>query len=243
MAKDPAFLFYPADWLSGVMGMTFEQKGAYFELLIYQFNNGKFSLAQAKQVLGICFSSVWEVVGKKFKNESGLLWNERLQLEIDKRKNFTNSRRINALGKKTNNKKTKAQAKHMHKHMGNENTNRNINTDRVENGNLVDEPKVEIYPTFNDFWNLYDKKIDRPKCEKKWGNLSQKEKEACMEYIPVYQLSQPDKQYRRHPETFLNNKTWENEVIRQNGHGQPIKTDWNEVAKSGEEFLRKQGLA
>ena len=27
MAKDPAFLFYPGDWLGGTMGMTLEEKG------------------------------------------------------------------------------------------------------------------------------------------------------------------------------------------------------------------------
>ena len=40
MAKDPAFLFYPNDWLGGTMGMTFEEKGAYMELLMMQFNRG-----------------------------------------------------------------------------------------------------------------------------------------------------------------------------------------------------------
>jgi uncharacterized protein YdaU (DUF1376 family) len=38
MAKDPAFLFYPTDWLGGTMGMTFEQKGAYMNFLMLQFN-------------------------------------------------------------------------------------------------------------------------------------------------------------------------------------------------------------
>ena len=40
MGKDPAFLFYPGDYLSGTMGMTFEEKGAYVELLMMQFNRG-----------------------------------------------------------------------------------------------------------------------------------------------------------------------------------------------------------
>ena len=40
MAKDPAFLFYPNDYIGGTMGMTFEEKGAYIELLMLQFNRG-----------------------------------------------------------------------------------------------------------------------------------------------------------------------------------------------------------
>ena len=60
MGKDPAFLFYPNDWLGGTMGMTFEQKGAYMELLMMQFNQGQFTEAQAKQVLSICLS-IWKM--------------------------------------------------------------------------------------------------------------------------------------------------------------------------------------
>ena len=36
MSKDPAFLFYPNDYLGGTMGMTFEMKGAYIDLLIHE---------------------------------------------------------------------------------------------------------------------------------------------------------------------------------------------------------------
>lgn len=72
---------------------------------------------------------------------------------------------------------------------------------------------VEIYPTFEDFWNLYDKKVDRDSCERKWSKLSQSEKEAIISYIPNYIAAQPDKKYRKNPQTFLNNKSWNNEII------------------------------
>jgi uncharacterized protein YdaU (DUF1376 family) len=122
MSKDPAFLFYPNDYLGGTMGMTFEMKGAYIDLLIFQFNNHQFTESQAKQVLSICFSSVWEVLKNKFKKDGEFYFNERLREEIDKRKAFSESRRINALhDKKPRKSKPKAYAKHM----GNENENEN----------------------------------------------------------------------------------------------------------------------
>ncbi len=31
--------------------------------------------------------------------------------------------------------------------------------------------------------------------------------------MPRYKLSQPDKQYRKNPVTFLNNESWNNELI------------------------------
>jgi len=34
-----------------------------------------------------------------------------------------------------------------------------------------------------------------------------------MEYVVKYKLSQPDKQYRKNAETFLNNKGWLDEII------------------------------
>lgn len=119
--KDPAFLFYPGDWMGGTQWMTFEQKGCYMELLILQFNTEKFTESQAKQVLSICFEIAWPMLKQKFIFESGLYWNERLKSEIEKRKIFTESRRINGLGKKTYDK-------HMHKHMEDENENRNYNS-------------------------------------------------------------------------------------------------------------------
>lgn len=101
--------------------MTFEQKGAYVDLLIFQFNNHHFTEDQAKQVLSICFASVWDMLKNKFKTEGEndeYLYNERLRNEINKRKAFSESRRINALHPKKN---KKAYAKHM----GNENENEN----------------------------------------------------------------------------------------------------------------------
>ena len=37
-----------------------------------------------------------------------------------------------------------------------------------------------------------------------------------MNYIELYKQSQPDKQFRKNPETFLNNKSWNDEIINTN---------------------------
>jgi hypothetical protein len=83
------------------------------------------------------------------------------------------------------------------------------------------ETKIEVYliPTFDQFWDLYDKKIDPGKCKKKWLKLKQSEKEGIMEYIPKYIAVEPNKKYRRNPETFLNNRSWENEIIMPEASG------------------------
>lgn len=132
MAKDPAFLFYPGDWLSGTMYLTHEQKGAYMDLLILQFNCGKFTEAQAKQVLSICFEVAWPMLKQKFIKDGDFYYNARLESEIERRKNFTESRRNNASGTKkqkrlddNGSKKEEASAEHMLQHMEDENENIN----------------------------------------------------------------------------------------------------------------------
>lgn len=85
----------------------------------------------------------------------------------------------------------------------------------IENEIDYDNDTVtELYPTFEDFWNDYDKKVGRrDKIEKKWNELNQKTKEEIMEFIPKYKISQTDKQFRKNPETFLNNESWKDELI------------------------------
>ena len=80
------------------------------------------------------------------------------------------------------------------------------------NDNLALFTKINI--PFEDFWNLYDKKVgEKQKLEKKWNNLSDLDRTAIMQYIPAYKQSVPEKQYRKNPETFLNNRGWEDEII------------------------------
>lgn len=94
MAKDPAFLFYPGDWLGGTMGMTLEHKGAYLELLIFQFNNGRFTTEQATALIG---GKNWLKVRKKFSEENTVFYNKRLDEEITKRREHSTHQRENVM--------------------------------------------------------------------------------------------------------------------------------------------------
>jgi hypothetical protein len=98
MAKDPAFLFYPGDWLGGTLGMSFEEKGAYLDLLIFQFNRGAFTESQAMMVLRD--TKLWQSLKSKFIFSDGLYSNNKLQEEKEKRQKYTESRRQSRL--KTN---------------------------------------------------------------------------------------------------------------------------------------------
>jgi len=113
MAKDPAFLFYPNDYIGGTMGMTFEEKGAYMELLMLQFNRGHMTTHMIGQTIGQLFGQIKD---KFKKDENGLWYNERLELEKERRKDYVSSRTNNRLGVNQFSKKDEIQVGHMTKH-------------------------------------------------------------------------------------------------------------------------------
>lgn len=82
--------------------------------------------------------------------------------------------------------------------------------------NNKDKDHIDI--EFEQFWDLYDKKLAKPKCLAKWKKLKQSEKDAIYNHLPAYLASTPDKQYRKNPLTYLNGECWNDEiVIRQTG--------------------------
>lgn len=72
--------------------------------------------------------------------------------------------------------------------------------------------------SFKEFWDLYDKKVGSwDKIKKKWEKLKPDDRQEIMDYLPKYKTAQPDKKYRKNPDTFLNNKSWKDEIINANG--------------------------
>ncbi len=195
MSKDPAFLFYSSDFLNGVSDLTMEERGQYITLLCLQHQKGSLS----EKTIRLSVGSVSVDVMKKFvKDDDGNYYQERLKEEIQKRANFTESRRNNGFkgGRPKANDKPNGYPKHNLMEDVNENVNEDVNID------------------FDWFWNDYDKKVgDKQKLKKKWNKLTDEERQNAMNYIDLYKQSVPDKQFRKNPETFLNNKSWNDEII------------------------------
>lgn len=107
------------------MGMTFEEKGAYMELLMMQFNRGHMTSHMIGQAVG----QLWDNVKVKFEvDEDGRYFNARLELEKEKRKKYIDSRSNNKMGRNQHSKSVKKDGRligHMSKHMENENENEN----------------------------------------------------------------------------------------------------------------------
>lgn len=83
----------------------------------------------------------------------------------------------------------------------------------------------EYIPLFDHFWDMYDKKKARPKCEGLWKKLTGKELELIFNNLPAYVLSTPKKQFRSNPETWLRNKGWNDEVITNDGYDKNSSKD------------------
>lgn len=87
--KDPAFLFYSQDFITGTLAMPFEERGRYITLLCYQHQTGRMSEETISFLVGY-FSDMLRL--KFLVDENGLFYNERLEIEINKRNKFIESR-------------------------------------------------------------------------------------------------------------------------------------------------------
>ncbi len=117
MAKDPAFLFYPGDFTTGTQFFTDEQVGKYVRLLMAQHQIGHL---HEKHMIQICKTYDKDVFEKFTKDVDGLYFNERLENEIIKRRNYSKSRADNRQ------KKEEKNGTYVN-HMENRNENRNTN--------------------------------------------------------------------------------------------------------------------
>ena len=93
MGKDPAFLFYSADFSIGTAFMSNSQVGKYVRLLILQHQYGHLTKKMLARV-----KPDKTVLGKFLIDDEGLYYNRRLEEEIRKRKEFIQKQHEN--GKK-----------------------------------------------------------------------------------------------------------------------------------------------
>jgi hypothetical protein len=92
--KDPAFLFYSSDFLTGVSDLTFEERGQYITLLCLQHQKGRLS---AKAVAIAVPNATADVLAKFRQDDGGNYFNPRLEVESEKRAAHSEKQRQRAL--------------------------------------------------------------------------------------------------------------------------------------------------
>ena len=205
------------------------------------------SLADVKFSKYNDFTECWKrtLEAKFTKNESGALENLRLKSIIEDRREYSNKQKlrgiVGSLIKKAiqSHKLKKAQITQLSKELIIQellskttqereiclkhtleafisNANADANKDKDLNQNAND---LILYPSFEDFWNLYDKKVGKPGTEKKWNKLLQVTKEQIISHVTAYVKANPDKNFRKDPLKYLNNESWNDEIINKTNNG------------------------
>lgn len=206
MSNDPAFLFYSSDFLIGVSDLTDEQTGKYIKLLCYQHQKGHMT---RDFIIKICGTYDKDIFDKFIQDDDKKYFNIRLDIEINKRKAYSDSRKANRL-----NKISKTHDKHME--------NENINVDDID---------IEILPTFENFWNEYDKKVGKQKSQREWDKLKQDEKETLMADIQIYKDCCEEKKYMKDPERYLKYKVWNDEHTKRTSKNQRPNTSLDQIKR------------
>jgi hypothetical protein len=235
IGKDPAFLFYTSDFYSGISDLTMEERGQYITLLCLQHLKGHLSDKAVKLAVG---NPSPDVMAKFKKDSDGLWYNERLNAEVSKRRAFSerqsenakkrwkkshsdvslnedviedeneneneNERHVSGISQPLSQSDAKSMPRHNHP----------IRSDSYRDGVLSGQVhEAEVWPTFKDFWEEYDKKAGNQRTLSNiWNRIPQDQREAIMEYLPKYKISQPNKKYRKNPFTFLVEEGWKDEL-------------------------------
>jgi len=150
MAKDPAFLFYPGDFLTGTMFMSNEDIGIYVRLLCAQHQHGGFI---SKDNFNSLSAGKYVIIKKFIEAEEGF-FNERLMAEMHKREkkssNLSKNAKIrwdkhrDAIASKNN---ANEYATHMPIEDRNRNRNNTLNTEKSIIGEMT-KVWMELNPSY-----------------------------------------------------------------------------------------------
>jgi len=114
---------------------------------------------------------------------------------------------------------TNADAMHVHTDAMQNDAEKRREEETREEKRREEKQKSDLFDTF---WNLYGKKEDRKKSFTKWMNLKIETMETIIEVVPKYVKQKPDIKYRKNPVTFLNNRSWEDEIIAEKEKPQKV---------------------
>ena len=178
MSKDPAFLMYSKDWVSGTADMMPDEKGVYIDLLCLQHLGDGLptDTRRLAKMVGIShddFLRIWKIVGGKFSQENGKFFNKRMKAEVEKRQQFSEYQRKKA-NKRWENKEPKGSQGNAPAMPGdmpeacirieNGNVNVNVSADVDENANRGESAERGVKnhqpETTKKRWDFIDQVVD-----------------------------------------------------------------------------------
>jgi len=153
--KNPAFQFYPADFIMGTSMMTAEETGGYIRLLCHQWAIGYIINKDnvLKQLTGVYDNDALQSIKDKFvENDDGNLINERL--ECIRQNYIEHQKKQSENGKKGGRPKNPKETQMKPKQKPNDNPNHNPN----ESSSSSSSSSITSLKSIKDFENLINEK-------------------------------------------------------------------------------------
>lgn len=202
------------EYLTGTDGNVFEYSDLQFELIGGDFG---VSVTEIREVVDYCIRLEMLFMVDGFVHSESL--DERLAPVYTKRghaKEFSSKqKRLNGRFCNSNSVTTAVSAV--------EKPQIKLKENRVDKTTFT---KSDEYYPFDQFWIEYEKKVGPiVRLRKIWNSISVADRKLIKDYIPFYKLNNPDKKYRKNPLTFLNNRSWFDEIIQIENKELPQKND------------------
>jgi hypothetical protein len=153
--KDPAFMMYSGDFLSGTFTMTMEQRGKYITLMCIQHQKGYLTNADMKSVLN---EEDYLLAEKFYKGTDGNWYNQKMTDVINERKEYTANRLKNFnKGKDMDTHIDNHKSSHMENHTGDEDEDedkdRNQDENEIDNEYVVGSEEAELEEYYQEAYN------------------------------------------------------------------------------------------
>ena len=210
MNKSPAFQFYPADFLIGVMGMTDEEVGIYAKMLSTQWLHG--SLPNCQKTIKKMINSrkiPSEMVLRKFAIcDDGFLRNERLEKEREKQKSFRDTRIANA--NKRWEKECTSNARASSVHDGSICITDALHSSSSSSSSKVLSKDNTLLSDAEEIYQLYPLRVGKKNAiDAIKKALKKATKETLAEAVTAYAHARNgEKQYTANPATWFNQERW-----------------------------------
>jgi DNA-binding MarR family transcriptional regulator len=85
---------------------------------------------------------------------------------------------------------------------------------KLKHNNTVNNTSIkEKIELFEIFWRIYDKPISKKPAKEKFIKLAIEDCVKCVEVVSNYVKSTPNKTFRKHVSTWLNQECWNDEIV------------------------------
>ena len=188
--------------------MTFEEKGAYMELLMLQFNRGHMT----SHMIGRTVGQLWDNIKDKFiEDAEGLFYNVRLELEQTKRKAYSDSRRNNTKGTNQHNKPKPKKVGHMDGHMEDEDESKDLSSLNKKGVDNLEDEILPLETEFDLFWKAYGSERGLVPCQREWSTIDHAEYPKIIEHAPRFVKASGS--YQKLPINYLKERCWQDKQL------------------------------